>query len=58
MASLSDSQDPLPADTPTLDWLLEPDPENPGPRYFALTELLEKPPNDPEVIAARQDVMT
>jgi hypothetical protein len=40
-----------------LAWLLEPDPENPGVRLFALTELLDRPPNDPEVIAARRAVM-
>ncbi len=43
--------DPLP-------WLLEPDPANPGVRYFALTELLDRPGDDPEVVAARRAVMT
>ena len=42
----------------TLDWLLEPDEENPGVRYFTLTKLLEKGPDDPEVIEAKQAVMT
>jgi len=36
--------DPLP-------WLLEP--ENPSARYLALTGLLDLPPDDPEVLAAR-----
>jgi len=43
--------DPLP-------WLLEPDPENPGVRYFALTELLDRPSDDSEALAARREVMT
>lgn len=43
--------DPLP-------WLLEPDPENPGVRYFVLTDLLDRPADDPEVITARRAVMT
>ncbi len=36
--------DPLP-------WLLEP--ANPGVRYLALTDLLDRPPDDPEVAAAK-----
>ncbi|MBX3057044.1 MAG: nitrogen fixation protein NifH [Anaerolineae bacterium] len=40
-----------------LSWLLEPDPANPGVRYFALTELLARPSDDPEVTAAQQAVM-
>lgn len=40
-----------------LSWLLESDPANPGVRYFALTDLLERPPTDPQVVAARQAVM-
>jgi hypothetical protein len=36
--------DPLP-------WLLEP--QNPSARYLALTGLLDRPPDDPEVLAAR-----
>jgi hypothetical protein len=40
-----------------LDWLLEEDTENPGVRYSALTNLLGRPGDDPEVIAARRAVM-
>ena len=40
-----------------LDWLLEEDAQNPGVRYFALTDLLDRPADDPEVVAARQAVM-
>ncbi len=40
-----------------LDWLLEPDPVNPGVRYFALRDLLDRPEHDPEVIAARKAIM-
>lgn len=40
-----------------LPWLLEPDPENPGVRYFALIKLLDRPSEDPEVVAARWSVM-
>jgi hypothetical protein len=40
-----------------LDWLLEPDPDNPGVRYFALLDLLDRPENDPEVQAARAAIM-
>lgn len=36
------NSDPLP-------WLLEPDPANPGVRYFALRDLLDRPETDPEV---------
>ena len=42
--------DPIP-------WLLEPDPDNPGVRYFALIDLLDQPADDPEVVAARQALM-
>jgi len=42
--------DPLP-------WLLEPDEANPGARYFALRDLLGRPPDDPEVVAAQAAVM-
>jgi hypothetical protein len=42
--------DPLP-------WLLEADPQNPGVRYFALRDLLDRPAGDPEVLAAQQAVM-
>ncbi len=41
----------------SLDWLLEIDPENPGVRYFALADLLERPADDGDVLAARRDVM-
>lgn len=40
--------DPLP-------WLLGP--ENPCVRYLALTELLDRPANDPEVVATRQKIL-
>jgi hypothetical protein len=40
-----------------LDWLLEEDNENPSVRYLALTELLDRPGDDPEVLAARQALM-
>jgi len=43
--------DPLP-------WLLEPDPANPGVRYFALRDLLDRPEDDPEVREARAAIMT
>ena len=38
--------DPIP-------WLLEP--ENPSVRYFALTDLLEHPQDDPQVVAAKKE---
>jgi hypothetical protein len=38
-------------------WLLEPDLENPGVRYFALRDLLDLPPQAPEVLSAREAVM-
>jgi hypothetical protein len=44
-------------DDPTP-WLLEPDPDNPGVRYFALRDLLDQPEQDPEVQAARAAIMT
>jgi hypothetical protein len=43
--------------TSVLDWLLEPDDDNPGVRLFALVDLLGRPASDPEVIAAREAVM-
>lgn len=43
---------------PALSWLLEPDPQNPGVRYFALRILLDRPEDDPDVLQARRDVMT
>ncbi len=39
------------------EWLLEPDPDNPGVRYFALTDLLERPADDPQVVVAQQAIM-
>lgn len=44
------NDDPLP-------WLLETDIENPGVRYFALVDLLDYPPDAPEVLEARQTLM-
>lgn len=41
-----------------LSWLLEPDDFAPGPRYFALRELLEKTEDDPAVRAAQKAIMT
>jgi hypothetical protein len=40
-----------------LSWLLEPDPENPGVRYFALRRLLDRAVDDPEVRQAQAAVM-
>jgi hypothetical protein len=40
-----------------LPWLLEPDPDNPAVRYFALRDLLGRPEDDPEVREARAAVM-
>jgi hypothetical protein len=40
-----------------VDWLLEDDVENPGVRYFALTDLLDHADDDPSVLAARQSIM-
>ena len=57
MSGQSRSPTGLLPESPALDWLLEPDTENPGPRYFALIDLLDMDPDDPEVIAARQEVM-
>jgi hypothetical protein len=37
-----------------ITWLLEPD--NPSARYLALTRLLDRPQDDPEVIAARSAI--
>jgi hypothetical protein len=45
------NDDPLP-------WLLEPDTQNPGVRYFALTDLLDHPLDDPAVQEALGAVMT
>jgi hypothetical protein len=38
-----------------INWLLEED--NPSVRYFALTELLDKPVNDSEVKKAKNTIM-
>ncbi len=38
-----------------IDWLLEAD--NPSVRYYTLTAILDKPETDPDVIAAKQDIM-
>ena len=43
------NDDPLP-------WLLEP--ENPAVRYFTLTDLLDRPPDAPEVVAAKSAINT
>lgn len=56
MTELVDWTDQLQGDS--LSWLLEPDPANPGVRLFALTELLDRPPDDPDVVAAGRAVMT
>ncbi len=40
-----------------IDWLLEPDSENPGVRYFALRDLLGLGPEDAEVREAQAAVM-
>jgi hypothetical protein len=47
----------LERDKAAMDWLLEDDARNPGPRYYALRELLDKPEDDPEVTAAQAAVM-
>jgi hypothetical protein len=39
----------------TIEWLLEPD--EPSVRYFTLKDLLDRPENDPEVVAAKADIM-
>lgn len=41
-----------------LPWLLEQNHLNPATRYYTLYDLLERPINDPEVLAARSLVMT
>jgi len=45
------NSDPLP-------WLLEPDPANPGVRYFALRDLPERGEDAPEIREARAAIMT
>ncbi len=44
--------------TDPLLWLLEPDVNNPGVRYFALRDLLDRPEDDLELCRARADIMT
>jgi hypothetical protein len=39
----------------STDWLLEA--ENPSVRYFALTQILDKSPSDPDVAAAKAEIM-
>jgi hypothetical protein len=41
-----------------LSWLCEQDPANPAIRYFALRDLLDRPANDPEVLAAQTAIKT
>lgn len=41
-----------------LTWLLEADPINPGVRYFALRDLLDRPLHDAEVRQAQATIMT
>ncbi len=41
-----------------LEWLLEPDLVNPGVRYFALRDLLERSEEDLELIQARQAILS
>jgi hypothetical protein len=48
--SITLNDDPLP-------WLLEPDVNNPGVRYFVLRDLLGRSDDDPEVGMARTEVM-
>ena len=43
--------------TQVIDWLLEPDPENPGVRYFTLRDLIHLPTDDAQLVAARRAVM-
>ncbi len=43
--------------TDAVEWLLSPDPDNPGVRYFALKDLLDRPAGDLEVQAAQREVM-
>ncbi len=43
--------------TDTLAWLLEPDAANPGVRYMALRDLLDRPASDRDVQAAQAEVM-
>jgi hypothetical protein len=52
---MSDWKESLNADP--IPWLLEADEANPGVRYFALRDLLDRPVDDPDVIAAQDAVM-
>lgn len=52
---MEDWKDRLKADP--LPWLLELDRANPGIRLFALRDLLDRPADDPEVVAAQEAVM-
>lgn len=48
---------PAPLSANPIPWLLAPDPDNPGVRYFALRDLLGAPADAPEVRAAQAEVM-
>ncbi|MGD0449528.1 MAG: nitrogen fixation protein NifH [Candidatus Bathyarchaeia archaeon] len=50
---MSDWKSVLRADS--TDWLLET--ENPSVRYFALSQILDKPQNDPEMASAKEAIM-
>ncbi|NLE77024.1 MAG: nitrogen fixation protein NifH [Chloroflexi bacterium] len=52
---MTDWWDPL--GRQALGWLLEREPANPGPRFLALRDLLERPSDDEERQAAQRDVM-
>jgi hypothetical protein len=41
-----------------IPWLLEEDADNPAVRYFALRELMDRRPDDAEVVQARETVMS
>ena len=51
---MSDWKSALKADP--IPWLLEP--ENPSVRYFTLTDLLERPQDDPQVVATKRALPT
>lgn len=53
---MNDWQSQLNGDS--LAWLLEPDAANPGVRYFALRDLLDRPDDDPDACQARGELMT
>ena len=42
----------------TVAWLLQPNPANPGVRYFTLRDLLDQTADAPEVVAAQAAVMS